>query len=119
MGENSYDPENDSFDYAVDAADDIDSEFESFEAEAESGDFSERDSYRQSEDSFDYAVDIEDSLAFASSVSASESEAGSLAESESVSVLESEATAMFFSFHVPFGRALFFVSISFHLTADG
>merc|ERR1719491_1078174 len=109
----SYDAEQDSFDYAVDAEDDIDSEFESEteseieaesvdyrirgwseaeskDSEAESENYSERDSYNPSEDSFDYAVDANDSIALASSVSASESATESELESQS----ESESYAV-------------------------
>merc|ERR1719471_2480204 len=109
--QDSYDPDTDSFDYAIDAEDDIDferefeavSESESlYESEAESEDYSERDSYNPSDDSFDYAVDAEDSVVFATSASESaqsevessvtESEVESEAESvaDSVSVSESE-----------------------------
>ena len=80
--EDSHDPVEDSFDYAVDAEDDIDSEFrvdteseiesESVEeSEAESEDYSE--SNNPSDDSLDYAVDAENSMAFVPSASKLES----------------------------------------------
>jgi len=100
--QDSYDAEQDSFDYAVDAEDDIDSEFqvdaeseiesESVEeSEAQSEDASERDSYSPSNDSMDYGVDAQDSVDFASSASESDRESESVSESElSIDVSELE-----------------------------
>merc|ERR1711971_704878 len=87
--QDSYDPEEDSFDYAVDAEDDIDSEFQvdaesevesTFESELDDEDLSEQDSYAPSQDSFDYAQDEQDDIA--SESAESEAELEESAESE-------------------------------------
>merc|ERR1712129_22346 len=85
----SYDPEEDSFDYAIDAEDDIDSEFQvdaesevesTFESELDDEDLSEQGSYAPSQDSFDYALDEQDDIA--SESAESEAELEESAESE-------------------------------------
>jgi len=116
--QDSYDPDTDSFDYAIDAEDDIDfereveaaSEIESEsvdESEAQSENYSERDSYSPSDDSVDYAVDADDSIAFATSESESAAESeceSSVTESEAESEAESVADSVAHSEDAMFGR---------------
>merc|ERR1712013_786317 len=69
--DDSYDRDEDSFDYAIDAEDDIDSEFQvdadsEIESALEDADLSEQDSYAPAEDSFDYGVDEQDDFVFES-----------------------------------------------------